>query len=127
MKYFEIREKLDKNLSCLKFVVERESTAKDICKRYSNLTYEEYDDGQYIFDTSADSIRLCDDSTDKFSGIYKDIKCPHCGASHFKVGSSWSTAMYCPTIIKDGKVISKDHNIVNTEYECLNCGKTFTI
>ena len=127
MKYFEIREKLGENLSNLKFIVERESTAKDICKRYPNLMYEEYDDGQYIFSTAAYSTILGDDSTDKSSAMYKDIKCPNCGASHFRVNSSWSTAMYCPVIVKDGQVISKDHNIITAEYECLECGKIFTI
>ena len=35
--------------------------------------------------------------------------------------------MYCPTIVKDGKVVSKDNNISTTEYLCLECGKTFKV
>ena len=59
------------------------------------------------------------------TGLYSDIKCPYCGKSHFRVGGSITTAMYCPTIIKDGKVVSVDGNTSTTEFYCLECEKTF--
>lgn len=131
------------------YIVERESTAINFCKEYSEFYYEEREDGHYILATSGlstigDSIELAkpaDINTPTFKtlenniydvnplskGLFDDIKCPHCGASYFQVGRSSSTAMYCPTIVKDGKVVSKDRNIYTTEYYCLECGKTFKV
>lgn len=135
MKYYLIFKKTEfgSKASLPSFAVERESTAKGFCEEFSDFYYEERDDGCYIAPTTQ-TLDYKKSGTDfnnldifKPKGLYDDIKCPHCGASYFRIGASWSTAMYCPTVIKDGKVISKDHNTVTTEYECLNCGKTFTI
>ena len=55
-------------------------------------------------------------------GIYADIKCPKCGAKYFEVGSSYCTAVYYPTIIKDGVNINPDRNKCYTTYTCCECG-----
>ena len=55
-------------------------------------------------------------------GIYDDIKCPKCGAKHFEVGPSYCTAVYYPTIIKDGVNIATDRNKSTTSYTCCECG-----
>jgi len=58
----------------------------------------------------------------------KEIKrCPYCNESYYTEKYTMSTAMYCPTVIKDGKVISNDCNIHTTVCECKNCGKEFKI
>lgn len=56
----------------------------------------------------------------------KNIKCPHCGESYYREDYSTVTCMYCPTIIKDGKVISRDNNTHTRHCHCLNCGKEFS-
>lgn len=53
--------------------------------------------------------------------------CPHCGKSYYREDYSTSTCMYCPPIIKNGKVISEDKNISVKHCHCLNCDKDFTI
>ena len=55
-------------------------------------------------------------------GIYNNIKCPKCGAKYFEVGSSYCTAVYYPTIIKDGVDINPDRNKSVTTYTCCECG-----
>jgi len=56
-----------------------------------------------------------------------DIKCPYCGKCYYSEDYSMSTAMYTPTIIKDGKVVSEDGNIHTTQCTCLECGNKFKI
>lgn len=55
-------------------------------------------------------------------GIYDNIKCPKCGAKYFEVGPSYCTAVYYPTIIKDGVNINPDRNKSVTSYTCCECG-----
>lgn len=113
------------------YIVERESTAKSFCKEFSNFYYEEREDDVYCTTTLGDSIfkiehsDFCGEITPHSHDLFADIECPYCGAKHYKVGGSSSTAMYCPIIVEDGKVVSKDRNIYTTEYHCLDCGKTF--
>lgn len=59
------------------------------------------------------------------SSIYSNIKCPKCGAKYFEVGSSDCTAVYYPTIIKDGVNINPDRNQCTTAYTCCECGHTW--
>lgn len=54
--------------------------------------------------------------------IYDNIKCPKCGAKYFEVGPSSCTAVYYPTIIKDGVNINPDRNTCTTTYTCCECG-----
>lgn len=54
------------------------------------------------------------------------ITCPKCGKSYFQYLYSTTTLMYCPTIIKDGKVISYDTNKSTDYLKCLECGEEFT-
>ena len=56
------------------------------------------------------------------SSIYDNIKCPKCGAKYFEVGASNCTAVYYPTIIKDGVNMNSDHNESVTTYTCCECG-----
>ena len=58
-------------------------------------------------------------------GIYDNIKCPKCGAKYFEVGPSYCTAVYYPTIIKDGVNINPDRNKSVTTYICCECGHTW--
>lgn len=55
------------------------------------------------------------------------IKCPNCGESYYTELYHTATAIYSPTVIKDGKVVSKDPNFYTTHCRCLACGKDFTI
>lgn len=61
----------------------------------------------------------------KGPGIYDNIKCPKCGAKYFEVGASYCTAVYYPTIIKDGVNINPDRNKSITTYTCCECGHTW--
>ena len=60
-------------------------------------------------------------------GLYDNIRCPYCGANHFALGYSVTTAMYCPTIIKDGKDVSVNKNQSTTHCTCCECHRDFTI
>lgn len=54
--------------------------------------------------------------------LYAGIECPKCGAKHFEVGPSNCTAVYYPTIIKDGVSINPERNSYTTSYTCCECG-----
>ena len=58
---------------------------------------------------------------------YLDITCPKCGASYFTIRYSTSTAMWSPTIIKDGKVISSNPNYETHHCQCIACGAFFDV
>ena len=55
-----------------------------------------------------------------------DKKCPHCGASYYLPGVSYTTAVYYPPIYKDGVNINPDRNKCTSTYHCLACGKDWT-
>ena len=57
----------------------------------------------------------------------KVIKCPNCGISHYQENYTTATAMYSPTIIKDGVVVSEDPNYYTTNCTCCACGVEFYI
>ena len=59
--------------------------------------------------------------------MFDNVKCPKCGKSHFMLGPSFTTCVYCPTIIKDGKVVSDDVNQTTTQCTCQECGTIFYI
>lgn len=54
-------------------------------------------------------------------------KCPHCGASHFTYLYCTSTALYCTPVYENGKWTQKDPNKYCYNFQCLECGKTFTL
>ena len=58
---------------------------------------------------------------------YLDIRCPKCGNSYFTIRYSTSTAMWSPTIIKDGKVISNNPNYETHHCQCIACGAFFDV
>lgn len=58
---------------------------------------------------------------------YLDITCPKCGNSYFTIRYSTSTAMWSPTIIKDGKVISSNPNYETHHCQCIACGAFFDV
>ena len=69
--------------------------------------------------TSVDHLM---DMVEGARSIYDNIKCPKCGAKYFEVGPSCCTAVYYPTIIKDGVNINPDRNKSYTTYSCCECG-----
>ena len=58
---------------------------------------------------------------------YLDIKCPKCNQLYFTIRYSTSTAMWSPTIIKDGKVISSNPNYKTHHCQCIACGAFFDV
>lgn len=63
----------------------------------------------------------------KPKSLYDDIACPYCGAKHFEIGHTTSTAVYIPVIVKDGKLTDPGtHNHSSTDCHCYACGKDFT-
>lgn len=58
---------------------------------------------------------------------YLDIRCPKCDASYFTIRYSTSTAMWSPTIIKDGKIISNNPNYETHHCQCIACGAFFDV
>lgn len=60
-------------------------------------------------------------------GLFSNYRCPNCGESYFSIDYTTSTLMYCPTIIKDGKVVSHDGNTTTEVCTCHNCHKKFFI
>lgn len=56
-----------------------------------------------------------------------NIKCPTCGSSFYQELYNECTAVYYPPIYKDGININPDMNHITINYQCLNCGATFSI
>lgn len=55
------------------------------------------------------------------------IRCPHCGESYYMYLYSDTTAVYYPTIYKDGVPIHNENRNKSTHYyECMNCFNGFT-
>ena len=54
------------------------------------------------------------------------ICCPNCGESYYAQKYSTCTAMYYPTIMKDGVNINPDGNSTITYCECINCHYGFS-
>ncbi len=61
------------------------------------------------------------------SGLYDNIKCPYCGASHYTLGTTIVSCVYYPPVVQDGRMIVNDHNYSRTECNCLECGRVFHI
>lgn len=59
--------------------------------------------------------------------IEEQLVCPHCGASYYTELYSTSTAVYYPPIYKNGVNINPNQNQASTFYECMACGKRFSI
>ena len=90
-----------------------DSLATITCDRLTPLTNET------TCDLDVDHLMNMVEGT---GGIYDNIKCPKCGAKYFEVGPSYCTAVYYPTIIKDGVNINPDLNKSVTTYTCCECG-----
>lgn len=60
-------------------------------------------------------------------GLFSNYRCPNCGESYFSIDYTTSTLMYCPTVIKDGKVVSHDCNTTTEVCTCHNCHKKFFV
>lgn len=54
------------------------------------------------------------------------IKCPNCGESYYQVKYSTTTAVYYPSIYKNGININPDRNSETVYCDCLNCNYTFS-
>ena len=151
MKYYLIYSELQNKDSTPAYIVERRDTAEHFCSKFVGFTFIEKESGQYTFTTPGTislnspitvegdftTIQGQDLSTsleipyDKIcqqtDDLYSRIKCPHCGAQHFEVGGSWTTAEYHPIIYKDGKLLDTGHATTTTTYYCLACGKSWEI
>lgn len=101
--------------------------------------------GDYTTTTSS-SETLTVDYSDHYAATDEDIKsenmeyhdplykkgwefyvCPHCGESYYRIDYQTSTAMYCPPVYKDGKLISHDCNTTIDHCSCLACGHHFEV
>ena len=89
------------------------TSAEISCDRLTPLTNET------TCKTSVDHLM---NMVERGGSIYDNIKCPKCGAKYFEVGPSYCTAVYYPTIIKDGVNINPDLNKSYTTYSCCECG-----
>lgn len=66
--------------------------------------------------------------SDNKEELSDSVKCPYCGASYYREGPSTCTLVYEAPVIKDGhRLINHQVNTTTTEYECLNCGRTFVV
>lgn len=54
-----------------------------------------------------------------------NIKCPHCGKSHYMELGGFRTAGYYPAVYKDGVNVNPDRNISTTTCQCLECYEYF--
>lgn len=54
-------------------------------------------------------------------------KYSYCGASHFAYLYCTSTALYCTPVYENGKWTQKDPNKYCYNFQCLECGKTFSL
>lgn len=58
---------------------------------------------------------------------YLDVTCPKCGQSYYSVNYTTSTLMFCPTIVKDGQVVSSNPNYTTYNCQCIACGARFNV
>lgn len=58
---------------------------------------------------------------------YLDVTCPKCGQSYYSVNYTTSTLMFCPTIVKDGQVVSNNPNYTTYNCQCIACGARFNV
>ena len=124
MKYYVISEILEKSeygtLVKPFCVVQDELIAKDLCEKNPNYEYVENELNADLCPAS-----LSDDCESK--GLYDDVVCPYCGAKHFSMGYTTSTALYVPQIFINGKLVDNGiKNHTTTHCHCCNCGKDFT-
>lgn len=73
--------------------------------------------------TSEHLVNMMDDSFSLQPNFLANKKCPHCGASYYTPKGSYTTALYCPPIYKDGVNINKMKNTSTTTYYCLACDR----
>lgn len=57
---------------------------------------------------------------------YLDISCPKCGSTYYAIRYQTSTAMWSPTIIKDGQIVSNNPNYTTYACQCIACGAMFS-
>lgn len=58
---------------------------------------------------------------------YLDVTCPKCGQSYYSINYTTSTLMFCPTIVKDGQVVSSSPNYTTYNCQCIACGARFNV
>lgn len=73
--------------------------------------------------TSDHLVNMMSDSLSLEPNVWADKKCPHCGASYYTPKGSYTTALYCPPIYKDGVSINNMKNTSKTTYHCLSCDR----
>lgn len=58
----------------------------------------------------------------------EQIKCPHCGKTHYTITGNNQTCLYNPVVVgPDGRISMNDSNIYVSNCECLDCGERFDI
>ena len=57
---------------------------------------------------------------------YLDIKCCKCGSTYYAIRYQTSTAMWSPTIIRDGHIVSSNPNYTTYHCQCIACGAMFS-
>jgi hypothetical protein len=58
--------------------------------------------------------------------VEEQIKCPHCGDSHYSELCSVSTMAYYPPVYKDGVMVNTGRNTETHTCQCMSCGNSFT-
>lgn len=57
---------------------------------------------------------------------YGGLRCPECGDTYIEIGPTTNDAVYRPTIVKDGQVVSLDlPHCSTTRCRCMTCGHTW--
>ena len=117
MKYYVIYGIVGENLSKVMFATENRFIAEDFCKKYDCYFREEYtDESSFISLTN-----VVDNCVVESESLYSQVACPYCGQSYFIVHGAMSTAVFNPTIIKDGAVVHNNTNDYIENCTCLNC------
>lgn len=105
---------------------DREPTGSYTTTTYTNgETFAiDYADTKTDTDLKFSDVKYYKPEDEKSLGKYR---CPHCGESYYRVDSTTSTAVYCPRVYKDGKLISHDSNTITEHCSCLACGQHFDV
>lgn len=93
------------------------------CDRLTPLPNETTVSETRSFFTSEHLVNMMSDTMSLEPNPWSDKKCPHCGASYYTPEGSYTTALYCPPIYKDGVNINKMKNTSKTTYHCLACDR----
>ena len=112
----EIVDKINSMIKLLNdsFITQDPDTSIEItCDRLQPLPNEHT--------TITSTIHYDNNIIDRQTNPLTNKVCPSCGKSYYTPLESYTTAMYCPPIYKDGKNINESHNTSTHKYQCLSC------